>query len=433
MSAPHPAWAYQSGDDLVFGKHPAEIGYKVGSMPDVTAPEALVADADGTVLYERNADTERKIASMTKMMTAYVMLKYMPENGTIYVDDVSAAVPGSRAEVMSGDVLTVKDALYCLMLPSGNDAAEAIARSVGKVLDPKTKAPLMRFVKQMNIEASNLGMGHTVYANPHGLDAYEYEGNHHSTAHDQLLLIRELMRNKTLRSVVATQHMVVYAKRPDGSKRPIELTSTDQLLGKVPYMIGIKTGTTDYARKCFAGAANRDGHEWYTVVMGAEDSDAVFGDTRRMLEWAFPALKEARASFSWERDMSTEGNLMHVADVSDTDYIDKAIPASVSTDCLRPVALYDAYGPVSVSVDVRDSLSGTVNEGDVVGSVTMSRNGRQLGKWDVIATESVAPPSGIDGLVVRMRKWFLGVTGSPEVASRTSHAEASVHMEQLIK
>lgn len=153
-------------------------------MPDIQAQNAIVVAQDGTVYYERDADTEVKIASITKIMTAIVTLENTSGSEELTVDNRAATVGESSAGLLEGDRLTVSDCLKALMIPSGNDAALALATYVGGKIDPASSDPYATFIEAMNSTAAELGMEHTVFENPHGLDFSGWEGDFHSTARD---------------------------------------------------------------------------------------------------------------------------------------------------------------------------------------------------------------------------------------------------------
>ena len=197
---PSCAYAVTNGDDIVLGGTVSAWG-DATDAPDVSAPSAIMVDADGNTLFERNADAQRPIASVTKVMTVYLAVTRCADSldDQVTVGTDSASVGGSTSGLRAGDTLTLRSLLLCAMLPSGNDAADAIARYVGARIDPASSDPYATFVQAMNDTAQSLGMGGTVYRNPHGLDVDQYAGDQHSTARDVSKLVVAAMGNDTFR------------------------------------------------------------------------------------------------------------------------------------------------------------------------------------------------------------------------------------------
>ena len=288
-----PAHAEVRKADLIMGQSVEERGLSVSSAPSIDAAYAMVVDADGTVYFERDADTETKIASITKVMTAIVALDEAQEGTTVTVSATAAAVGESSAELLEGDVLSLPDAIKALLVMSGNDAAEAIAETVGGQLleaqgqassDPATCVEA--FVAAMNDKAAEIGMEHSLFCNPHGLDDGEYTGDHHSTARDVATMVSYAMRNQTFRDSVDSPTDTIAVQR-DGAEATLTLESTDLMLGEYEGACGVKTGFTDAAGNCFAGAVNRGAGDVYAIVLHSTDETQRFTDTEALFDWYF--------------------------------------------------------------------------------------------------------------------------------------------------
>jgi serine-type D-Ala-D-Ala carboxypeptidase (penicillin-binding protein 5/6) len=242
------------------------------SVPDtVRSVASVVVDgASGHTLAAKNADARLAPASLTKMMTALVAVRRAS------LGDVVTATEKSRSEpsvigLDPGDVLSLEDMLYGLMLPSGNDAALAIAESVGR-------GSIETFVRWMNEEAASLGLKNTRFANPHGLD----EAGHYSSARDMALIARTLMAEPALATIVGTPRHVVQGP-------PLYLfVNSNPILGRVPAVDGIKTGFTDDAGRCFAVSATREGRRVIAVVLNSANIGV---DAQLLLEAEFEASR----------------------------------------------------------------------------------------------------------------------------------------------
>ncbi|QKG26567.1 D-alanyl-D-alanine carboxypeptidase family protein [Actinomadura verrucosospora] len=251
---------------------PAGVGARSALLYDVT---------DGTTAWSRAADTERPIASITKVMTALVVLHDggLDRKITIRRKYLSYAKrhDGSTAGLHAGDRLTVRQLLNALLLPSGCDAAYALADTYG----PGTK----RFVAKMNEAARELGLDHTVYANFDGLP-WPTATSTRSTARDQVRLAGYAMDDGAFRATVARR---TYKLAKTRAHHAYAWTNTNRLLGSYQGAIGIKTGTTDAAGYSLMFAARRDGRTFTGIVLNssATDERARFADAARMLDWAF--------------------------------------------------------------------------------------------------------------------------------------------------
>lgn len=245
--------------------------------PAIGGTAAIVLDeASGVVLYEKDAHARLPEASLTKIMTALLAIEHgnLDEQVDVQVD--SRIMRGSTVMgLVPGERLTVDDLLYGLLLPSGNDAALAIAQHVSG----STEA----FVALMNKRAGELGLVDTHFANPHGLDA----SGHYSSAYDLAVLTRTAMQLPEFRTIVNTRYRVVR-----GTLSTYQLGTLNPLYGRLAGVDGVKTGYTRTARQTLVGSVMRDGHRVYAVVMRSEDraSDgvALFNWTFDSYTWAGP-------------------------------------------------------------------------------------------------------------------------------------------------
>ena len=219
--------------------------------PAVRSRAAILVDgATGEALLQRNADERIAVASTTKIMTALLAAEH-PLDRTIRVQVGAAQLPGhSVAGLRQGEQLPLGEALYALMLPSGNDAALAIAGS----LAGSTEA----FVGQMNARAEQLGLGQTRFVNPHGFDA----PGHLSTARDMAKLTRSALAQPVVARVVATKEHAFGAHR---------WTNTNRLLFIRPDATGVKTGTSDAAGAALVASAKRGERTAIVVLLGSPD------------------------------------------------------------------------------------------------------------------------------------------------------------------
>lgn len=415
---PSVAGAQVLTTDNICGKAADARGIAAEDLPDTDASNAFVMGKNGTVYYARSADEQVKIASITKVMTAILAVENCKMDEKITVSNAAAAVGNSTAGLLEGDELTVEQALRGLMIPSGNDAAIALAEHVGKKLDPKTKDAVATFVKAMNERAKKLGCTGTLFENPHGLDFDEWAGDMHSTAHDVALMMQEAMKDDTIREVMASEDPWIEVTGADGSDHSHSMDTHNVLLGQ-DGNIGGKTGTTDDAGYCFASAYNRDGDEIYTVVLNSSTTDQRFADTATLASWYYD--HKVTVEIANTQKKTANGNPL-MARVSQTDWTDKTIDATLA-DPAAQATVFSLAGEVTEKVSY-DDLSGTVHVGDKVGSVTLKQDGTKIAVMDLVADEEGTGPNPIEWLLVKLDRLGRRIDNRPLTAESETVAKA---------
>lgn len=230
----------------------------------ISAQSAILVDATtGRVLYEKVPDKQRLIASTTKIMTALVVCEQSNVLDRVRIPSEAVGIEGSSMYLQAGEILTVQELLYGLMLHSGNDAAVALAIYCGGTVEG--------FVQLMNDKAHRLGMDNTHFANPNGLDA----PGHYSTARDMAVLAAYAMENPIFAQTVSTKSVNV------GSR---SLRNHNKLLWQVEGADGVKTGFTKSAGRILVSSAQRQGRRLIAVTMNAPDD---WNDHKKLLEEGF--------------------------------------------------------------------------------------------------------------------------------------------------
>ncbi|WP_067134846.1 D-alanyl-D-alanine carboxypeptidase family protein [Microtetraspora malaysiensis] len=250
------------------------------NAPSVYGRATYLIDATtGKVELSKQATERMPVASLTKAMTAYVVLKEAKLTDTVKITpaDVSHADDngGTSADLRAGDRVAVKDLLYGLMLPSGADAAHALARTYGPGMDG--------FIGKMNATAKQLGMKDSLYTTPDGLP--KAGGDGYSTARDQARLAEVALRDKTFTAVTSTR--THYVPRTSDHKS-YTWTNTNKMLD-TPGALGVKTGFTRAAGFCLTFAADRDGHRLIGVILGESASNRRFDTAQNLISWAVKA------------------------------------------------------------------------------------------------------------------------------------------------
>ncbi len=212
---PALAQAEVRNSDVVLGQTVEQQGFTASQAPNIACEYAYLVSSDGTIYYARNAYEQVHIASITKIMTAIVALEYGgdPAQTEITVSEAAASIGESSAQLQAGDVISLESAIKALMIPSGNDAGQALAESLGpKILEELKKDPSIpqeempqngydAFVYAMNKKALALGMNDARFSNPHGLDYDQFSGDMHCSAQNVSTMARAAMQNELFRSV----------------------------------------------------------------------------------------------------------------------------------------------------------------------------------------------------------------------------------------
>lgn len=222
-------------------------------------------------LYEKDADIRLPMASTTKIMTALVAIENASIEETVSVAPEAIGVEGSSAYLREGDVLTMEELLYALLLQSANDAAVAIAYHVGGSVE--------EFADMMNERAVSLGLVNTHFTNPHGLDDKE----HYTTARDLAIIAAEALKNDTFKQISST-----YKKRFQSEERERNYVNHNKLLNKYSGCIGVKTGFTKKSGRCLVGAAEKNGLSFITVTLNAPCD---WSDHEKLFDLGFDTLE----------------------------------------------------------------------------------------------------------------------------------------------
>jgi len=257
--------------------------------PVVTAKAWAVADGKtGQLLWGVNESESRPIASTTKIMTAWLVLSLAESDAkvldeTIIYSERAAATRGSSAKLQTGDRLPVRELFFGLLLPSGNDAAVALAEHFGgrfAANGPAGGDPLPLFIAEMNARAKTLGLTATSYVDPNGL------GTNRSSARDLAVLTSHALNNERFREYVGTRRHEYAVTAASGEKRTVTWANTNKLLDVEGYD-GVKTGTTTPAGNCLVASGRRGTDHLLVVVLGASSTDGKFVEARNLFRWGW--------------------------------------------------------------------------------------------------------------------------------------------------
>ena len=325
--------------------------------PKLSAPSVALADlATGQILYRRNGDDRRPIASLTKLMTAVLALQLARPSEMVRVGPEAAAQTGSRLGLGVGERIRVGELLYALLLQSSNDAAVALA-------DHVAGSP-SRFIRLMNRRADRLGLDDTKFLSSTGLDDRGY-----STALNLAELARRAFANSRFREIVATKFHRVPAPGP-GSRR---VQNRNILLWLYRGAIGGKSGYTSAADYCLVAAATRGGRSFVAVVLGAPEN--AFNDAAALLNYGFAGFRSVQ--------LLRTGQRLGVIRVRD-----RPVPVAAGADLIRLVPTR-ATESLVFRLKEKRRLRLPISAGQVVGKELVVLRGRVLGSTPAVAEEAV--------------------------------------------
>ncbi len=349
----------------------AAVLFLPGQVSAVSAQKACVMDAEtGRVLYQRRADEQSLIASTTKIMTALVVCQQCNVLDRVRIPAEAVGIEGSSMYLQEGEILTVQELLYGLMLHSGNDAAVALAIYAGGTVEG--------FVEMMNDKARALGLDNTHFENPDGLDA----PSHRSTARDLAVLAAYAMEDPVFKKTVSTKQIRIGERY---------LTNHNKLLWRVEGADGVKTGYTKAAGRILVSSAMRQGRRLVCVTINDPDD---WNDHAKLLEQGF-------ADYS-VRSIVSRGQILGYRQVLGGDQEQVAIVAQ--EDFCYSLAEHEQ---LQVQLDTRAFDYAPVAQGEDAGYAYVTLDGHIVGRIPVVYADTVETESQRKKQTIRHR-WFTG-------------------------
>jgi serine-type D-Ala-D-Ala carboxypeptidase (penicillin-binding protein 5/6) len=334
--------------------------------PRLAARSWGVVDArSGDVLTSHAGNRELPIASTTKLMTAYVAMSDLPLDRIVRAQPYQAEYGESLVGLRAGERISVRDLLYGLILRSGNDAANTLAIAAA--------GSERRFVAEMNRYAAALGLSHTHYANPVGLD----EKGNYSSALDLMTLTRHLMRKPAFARIADSRSATLRSVRP-----PRRIVTINELLLTAPWVTGVKTGHTFGALYVLVGSGRRDGVSLISAVVGTWTDEERFDDSLALLEWGFSQYRR-RLPIRRGQDLADP----------EIRYSGGELPLRAA----RPLQVGVRRGEhVDVRVRAPEQVEGPLRRGARLGEATVFVAGRRVGSVPLRAGRSVPEASLFD-------------------------------------
>ena len=343
----------------------------VTALPKTNSRRYIVYDRiSKSMIIGKNEDVKSAMASTTKIMTTIVILEKSDLDETVTVSAKAGGTGGSRLGLKRGDKASVKDLLYGLMLRSGNDAAVALAEHVG--------GSVKEFAELMNEKAIELGLTNTHFVTPHGLD----DANHYTTALELAKLTDYAMDNETFAKIVGTKSTTIYI-----NNQSRQINNTNELLGVLNGVVGVKTGFTNNAGRCLVTETKRNNMDIITIVLGADTKKDRTKDSVNLIEYTFSKYK----MYNLEEQIIEEFNKWK--NINEKRIL--IIKGKQSNPKLALGAIEKAIIPIcdndkiEYSINALTEAKAPVEQWNVMGTLTVKLNGKILENIDIVNVNEV--------------------------------------------
>lgn len=343
----------------------------VTALPKTNSRRYIVYDRiSKSMIIGKNEDVKSAMASTTKIMTSIVILEKADLDEMVTVSAKAGGTGGSRLGLKKGDKASVKNLLYGLMLRSGNDAAVALAEHVG--------GSVKEFAELMNEKASELGLTNTHFVTPHGLD----DANHYTTALELAKLTDYAMDNETFAKIVGTKSTTIYI-----NNQSRQINNTNELLGVLNGVVGVKTGFTNNAGRCLVTETKRNNMDIITIVLGADTKKDRTKDSVNLIEYTFSKYK----MYNLEERIIEEFNKWK--NINEKRIL--IIKGKTSNPKLALGAIEKATIPIcdndkiEYSINALTEVEAPVEQWNVMGTLTVKLNGEILENIDIVNVNEV--------------------------------------------
>lgn len=343
----------------------------VSELPKTNSRRYIVYDRiSKSMIIGKNEDVKSAMASTTKIMTSIVILEKADLDEMVTVSAKAGGTGGSRLGLKKGDKASVKNLLYGLMLRSGNDAAVALAEHVG--------GSVKEFAELMNEKASELGLTNTHFVTPHGLD----DANHYTTALELAKLTDYAMNNETFSEIVGTKSITIYI-----NNQPRQINNTNELLGALNGVVGVKTGFTNNAGRCLVTETKRNNMDIITIVLGADTKKDRTKDSVNLIEYTFSKYKmynveeQIIEEFNKQKNINEKRILITKGKQSNPKLALGAIEKAIIPIC--------DDDKIEYSINVLTEVEAPVEQWNVMGTLTVKLNGEILENIDIVNINEV--------------------------------------------
>ena len=349
------------------------ISNNVTEMPSTNSRKTVVYDRKSkTVLFGKNEDTKSAMASTTKIMTATIVLENASLNEKVTVSSKAGGTGGSRLGLKKGDEATVNDLLYGLMLRSGNDAAVALAEHVG--------GSVSEFANKMNKKAEELGLVNTHFVTPHGLDSSE----HYTTAHELAKLTDYALENSKFVQIVGTKSTTIYI-----NNQPRQISNTNELLGVLNGVVGVKTGFTNNAGRCLVTETKRKDLDIITVVLGADTKKFRTKDSIALIEYTYSNYKTVDLEEKIIEQFNNWKNINQER-IKITQCKEKNLQLTIGEIEIKELPIRkDEIDDLQYEINVISTIEAPVKQWEKFGDITVKLNNEIIQSIEIINTTEI--------------------------------------------
>ena len=325
-----------------------------------------------TIICGKNENVKTAMASTTKIMTATIVLENANLNDEVTISSKAGGTGGSRLGLKKGDKITVNDLLYGLMLRSGNDAAVALAEHVGGNIE--------KFADMMNQKAEEIGLTNTHFVTPHGLDNSE----HYTTAYELAKLTDYALQNEKFANIVGTKTATIYI-----NNRAMQITNTNELLGVLNGVVGVKTGFTNNAGRCLVTETKRNNMDIITVVLGADTKKFRTKDSIKLIEYAFSNYEMVNIQTKIIEEFTNWKNINEKR-INVIQGKEKCLNLALGEIELQTIPVKkDKIDNIQYEINTITSIEAPVEQWQKIGTITVKVNGEIIESVEIINAEPI--------------------------------------------
>lgn len=326
------------------------------------------------ILYGKNEKNKVKMASTTKIMTAIVVLENSSLDQMVEASKKAAGTGGSRLGLKTGDKITIRDLMYGLMLCSGNDAAVCLAESIA--------GSVPEFANLMNAKAQELGLSNSHFESPHGLDSDQ----HYTTAYELAILSDYALKNPTFLNIVGTKN---YTVTINGS--PKTLSNTNELLGNLEGVYGIKTGFTNGANRCLVTACKRGDTDIICVVLGADTKNFRTKDSIKLIEFSFKNFEHFNLKnfvTQYLENWQKENDNIFMVEKGTSHYLELKTDSSLEENAIISVKK-DLTSTIEANLSLQTYLQAPVTQDTCIGHLQISSQGTEIAEFNLFSHTTI--------------------------------------------
>lgn len=333
------------------------------------------------ILYGKNENDKVKMASTTKIMTAIVVLEHSSLDKTVEVSKKAASTGGSRLGLKAGDKITIRDLLYGLLLRSGNDSAVCLAETIA--------GDVPSFAELMNAKAQELGLSNTHFESPHGLDSPE----HYTTAYELAILSDYALKNSTFLDIVGTK---TYTITINGY--PKALSNTNELLGNLNGIYGIKTGFTNGANRCLVTACKRGNMDIICVVLGADTKNSRTKDSIQLIEYCFKTFEyfNVKDFVNNYIDNWQNNNLnFFLVEKGISNKLEINVDSCIEETPIIPIKK-ELISDIEATLSIQSYWQAPIKQGEWIGELNISSQGTDIIKFNLFSNTTIKKNTILD-------------------------------------